>query len=283
MSEHENGKYQFRHREKRYYITKSLQNIVNEYDYFIVGSDQVWNHEFKTFNSDMFLSFSKKQKNISYAASFGFDDLDKGYMEMYRKGINNFKSISVREHSGKEIIAKLDEKVKVETVVDPTLLLEEKKWEDISFAPKISLPTKFILVYFLGRKSNEINEYIKNVSQKNDWQVIDIMDKSNKYFCLGPSEFLYLEKNAQLVCTDSFHSTVFSIIFKTPFLVFEREDSYKRMSSRLEDLLKMTKLETQKVKSFNAINYENIDFTGAEKAIKKERTKALNYLKANLK
>ena len=64
------------------------------------------------------------------------------------------------------------------------------------------------------------------------------------FMFVGPSEFLYFEKNAFLICTDSFHSSVFALIFNTPFIVFKREQvNMKNMNSRIENFITKFKLE----------------------------------------
>jgi len=91
----------------------------------------------------------------------------------------------------------------------------------------------------LGDTSEECWNEISRIAKENDCEIIDISDEDSPYYDMGPAEFLYLEKNAFLVATDSFHSAVFSILFSTPFIIFERNDKrLENMHSRIETLLK---------------------------------------------
>jgi exopolysaccharide biosynthesis predicted pyruvyltransferase EpsI len=103
------------------------------------------------------------------------------------------------------------------------------------------------------------------------------MDSLSPLYACGPSEFLYLIKNAFLVCTDSFHGVVFSIIYDTPFIVFSREDKKEKdMSSRIDTLLDKFNLQYRKFngkidKEIFKCNYEEIS-----KILNEERQNAQN-------
>ncbi len=275
--------YMFSKKNINTHFTFCMKNIKNKYDFFICGSDQIWNYNFKTFNDDMFLKFSQKEKNIAYAASFGIDELEIRYINQYKEGLNNFKAISVRENEGKKIIEKVDKSISSEVVIDPTLLLSKNEWEEISNKSKLDIQKKYILIYMLGNLSEKNKTNIDKIAKENNCEVINLMNKESKYYSCGIEDFLYLEKNAFLVCTDSFHSTVFSIIFETPFLVFEREDKYKKMNSRINTLLKMTKLENQYITDDNKrISYNNINFKESKRLIQSENEKSIGFLKKSL-
>ena len=271
---------------KKYIRTKYYINIntkvANKYDYFICGSDQVWNCNFKTFNTKMFLEFSPKEKNIAYAASFGINKIEKKYEDIYLKGLNNFKSISVRESEGKQIIQKLDKSLKVDAVLDPTLMIDKSVWNNIASKPAADIPDKYILVYMLG-KNNNIFEAIEKTAKEKNWIVINLMNEKSQYYSIGPAEFLYLIKNAELVCTDSFHACVFSLIFNRSFVVFDRVNKNNDMSSRLETLLKKFRLDNRK---FNGqyITQDNIihDYSNAYKILKEEQDNSIKFLRESL-
>lgn len=262
----------------QYYLNK---NIENEYDYFIAGSDQVWNWSiYKDFET-LLLQFSPRDKNISYAASFGVDYIPDLYRDTYKRSLTNFRAISVREEVGAKLVretAQLD----AEVVLDPTMLLTKEDWDQVSKKPKQLKNQKYILNYFLGKLSEERKQEIERIAKENDCQIIHLLDPASPFFTCGPSEFLYLEKNAFLICTDSFHSSVFAILYDRPFLVFEREDKNANMNSRLETLLTKFHLESRK---FNKeITPENLhhDYTSAYKILEKEREKSKHFLKKAL-
>ncbi len=106
------------------------------------------------------------------------------------------------------------------------------------------------------------------------------MDKNDPFYINGPQEFLYLEKHAFLVCTDSFHSSVFALLFNRPFIIFEREqEGISNMNSRLETLI--TKFELKNRKYNKKITKENLqcNYSEALKILKKEKEKCDEFIK----
>lgn len=270
---------------KKYIKTKFISknaNIADKYDYFICGSDQVWNYSFKSFNKRFFLDFSPKEKNIAYAASFGVNKIEEEYIEEFSKGLNNFKAISVRENEGKQIINKLDKSLDVDVVLDPTLLVDVEVWNNVSRKPSFDIPEKYILIYMLGENS-AYSDVINKVAQEKNLSIVNIMDKNSKYYSIGPAEFLYLEKNANLICTDSFHSAVFGFLFDRSFVVFDRVDKSKNMSSRLNSLLTKFKLENRKFNGSSITdNNINHNYTKAYKVLEIEKEESINFLRESL-
>lgn len=260
----------------------NLKLVDKRYDYFITGSDQVWNYNL-THNFDLyFLEKFNVSKNISYAASFAIDTIPNNMKKSYKNGINSIKHISVREDRGKGIIEELTGRKDVEVLLDPTMLLTSEEWDKVSKKPTMLKKDKFILNYFLGELSEERKKEIDRVAKENDCEVINILDKKSPFYECGPSEFLYLEKNAFLICTDSFHSSVFAILYNTPFLVFEREDKTVSMNSRIETLLSKFKLEDRKYKGKIPEKDLKCDYKEAYKILDKERIKSDKFLKRAL-
>ena len=251
------------------------------FDYFIVGSDQVWNYNFDM-PSMYFLSFSNKDKNISYAASFGIECIPQNLKKIYRNGLNNFKSISVREEAGKKIVEELTGREDVQVLVDPTMLLTAKEWDKVAKKPEQLKTDKYILNYFLGELSEERKEEINRAAKENNCEVINILDKNSPFYQTGPSEFLYLEKNAFLICTDSFHSSVFAVLYNRPFIVFDREDSLVSMNSRIETLINKFNLKNRKFTGKITEKNLNHDYKEAYEILEKERKKSDDFLRKAL-
>lgn len=257
---------------------------LKKYDYLIVGSDQVWNPLFRRLRDVDVLKNIDGNKRISYAASFGIKEIPKKYNKKIEKEIGKFKAISVREDRGKEIIEKLTGRSDIEVLVDPTMLLTDKEWDKVSKKPKMLNSEKFILNYFLGELSEERKKEIEKVAKENNCEIINILDKNSPFYECGPSEFLYLEKNAFLICTDSFHSSVFAILYNRPFVIFDREQKgVASMNSRLETLISKFNLKNRKYNG-NYITKENMqhDYTEAYKILEKERKKSESFLKKAL-
>lgn len=256
----------------------------DKYDYYIVGSDQVWNTKFESYNDALILKGIPTQKRISYSSSFGIEYIVDNKVELFKNELSNFKKISVREDKGKEIIEKLTNRNDIEVLIDPTMLLTNEEWSSFTKKPKNLKSKKYILNYFLGELTEEKNNEIKKVASDNDCEIINILDKKSKFYNCGPDEFLYLEKNAFLICTDSFHSSVFAILFNRPFVIFEREEKrIDKMNSRLDTLLNKFQLKDRK---FNGISITkanlNHDYKKAFEILEKERIKSEEFLESAL-
>lgn len=265
---------------KPYYLSDAKKLNGN---YFIVGSDQVWNPNFPEVDKNFFLSFSDKENNISYAASFGVNEIPKGRIEEYKKGLNNIKYISVREDRGKELVKEITGRDDAVVLVDPTMLLTIEEWDKVSKKPKMLKNDKYILNYFLGELSKERKDEIERIAKENDCEIINLLDKNSPFYVCGPSEFLYLEKHAFLICTDSFHSSVFAILYNRPFVIFDREDNNENMGSRLDTLINKFKLKNRRYNGKN-ITKDNLehDYSEAYKILEKERKKSDEFLRKAL-
>lgn len=279
-------KYRFKKFNKHINIEKvdSLNSIdIQKKDYIIVGSDQIWNPTFGYLTKKELLSFVPNNKRISYAASIGINDIPNEYHNEVIKELQKFKAISVREYRGAEIIKNLTKRKDIEVLIDPTLLLTSDEWKKIEKKPKQLKTNKYILNYFLGELSNDKQEEINKIAKENNCQVINLIDIKSSFYLTNPSEFLYLERNAFLICTDSYHSCIFALIFNKPFILFDRKDqNIQSMNSRLDTLLKKFKLENRKYNGH--INKQNLqyDYSYAYKILEKERKKSLTFLTKNL-
>ena len=262
------------------YSTNAAKPI-EKYDCLIYGSDQIWNPTCFG-DSNLFLGYlGDKNKNIAYAASFGISALPQNLQDRYRKGLNNFQSISVREEQGAKIIRQLDNNKSAEVVIDPTLLLTREEWISIEKMPKDFHCKNYILIYFLGAMDENIRNVIYCSAQEYGLEIIDIMAKDSPYYAIGPEEFLYLAQNAALVCTDSFHSCVFSFIFDTPFLVFDRI-GVENMSSRMDTFLRKFRLEDRKFSGEIQQEHFMHDYTLGYSILEWERKKSRCFLEQSL-
>ena len=136
------------------------ENLNDRYDYFIAGSDQVWNPHWRLKNIDI-LSFAEDRKRISFSASIGANDMPESKKDLFATELKKFKSISVREDRAKEIVEELTGRKDVEILLDPTMLLTKNDWDKISNKPKFEIPKKYILSYFLDGCSKKITKEIK--------------------------------------------------------------------------------------------------------------------------
>lgn len=263
------------------FIGNRIYDLEKKYDYFLTGSDQVWNPWYAG-NDVLFLKFAPKEKRISYAASIASDEIPNNRIDEFKNNLNEMKCISVREQSGADIIYKLTGR-KVVVNVDPTLLLPASEWRTMSRKPSWYKGGEYILTYFLGKRPNEI---INKISTEYNLPVVNLMDESkSEHYITGVDEFLWAIEHAELVYTDSFHGTVFSIIFRTPFVVCNRVDGAVegKMSSRIDTLLGGFGLEERRGTVGNGYLIENPlttpDWSKVEDVLAHERTRTDDYLR----
>ena len=272
---------------KKYLNRKIFLGKHDEDFKFIVGSDQVWNYKFSGVNRHFeryFLKFSPSKKNVSYAASISANDISTDYIDIFKDGINNFSFLSVREDLAQKILIEKITKKNVEIVLDPTKLLSKKECDYLIENKSKKISNNYILNYFLGEQSINQKNAIKSFAEKYNYKIIDLLDEKSEYYASDPTDFLYLIKNASLICTDSFHASVFSIIFDKPFVVFDREyKGSKIMGSRIDTLISKFQLENRKYNG-KEISSENLqhDYLNAYKILEYEKNKSINFLKKAL-
>jgi len=258
----------------------------SKYDLFSVGSDQVWNSSIDTFRDFYLLSFvNDNNKKISFSASFGINEKPEKFAKTFSENLKKFKAISVREYRGKELVEELSNRKDVSVLIDPTMMLEKSEWEAIIKKPSNHNDSKYLLIYFLGNLNRDRKKEIERVASEKNYRIIDILNPNDHYYNCGPDEFLYLIRNASLICTDSFHACVFSVVFDKPFIVFDREQNgLKSINSRIETFISKFKLKNRTLKG-NSITRENLehDYSEAYKILEKEKEKANNFIEDALK
>lgn len=255
----------------------------NDYDFYIVGSDQVWNPNISRLRDADLLSTVPSCKRISFSASFGVDYVSEKFSVFLENQLSKFKAISVREDAGKKIINSILPNKDVQVLVDPTMLLDADEWGNVALKPKMLKHEKFILNYFLGELSSARKKEIERIAKENDCQIINILDKESPFYECGPSEFLWLEKNAFLICTDSFHSSVFAILYNRPFIIFDREqEGVVSMNSRLDTLISKFNLKNRKFEGVITDENLNHDYSEAYKILEIERQKSKDFLERAL-
>ena len=259
---------------------KDIQ-ILKEYDYFVAGSDQIWNPLEIDKMSVYFLDFAHPKKRISYAASFGRTDIPENLIEKYKYWLNGMKTYSVREKAGADIVWNLVQQ-RASVHLDPTMLLSKKEWLEISNKAHNRPEESYILTYFLGGPSIETREKIQKIALEKNMTVINLGDITEKdSYETGPAEFIDYINNASLFYTDSFHGVAFSILLETPFIVFKRLKSGPSMYSRIETLLEKFAFMERQDFTFSGDAFE-MDFSNSHRILEQEKEKSINYLKESL-
>lgn len=264
----------------RAFTKKHLQTQANytECDCCIVGSDQVWNPKLLS-TRQYLLDAPTNSKKISYAASLGVDELTDNQVEMFRRALIQYDAISVREQSAKRLLQPLTTK-DIEVVLDPTLLLDCKRYEQLEKKPKgLEEDKGYVLCYILG--NHDYQDLISEYAREHHYDVILFSDQRDSDY--GVEEFLYLIHHARLVCTDSFHACVFSFIFERPFVVFKRSGKESRMYSRIRDFIKLFQLDSHE---FNGKSISNsistADYRNAKRILVREQKQSSEYLRKAL-
>ena len=277
----------------------NLCNGSKNYDVIFVGSDQVWGpwSLYAGFYNLMFVDKSVPQ--FSYASSFGRSTI----MEHQKKGVatflNKMDAIGVRETSGAKIVHELTGR-KAEVVVDPTLLLHRNDWEEYIKESTANYNEPYILCYMLGERMDNRNAVTK-LGKELNMQIVSFnnMDWYNpsdegfgdiNNYDADAIDFVKLVKNASYVVTDSFHCSVFSIIFHKNFLTFYRVVPSNRLSThgRIDSLLGLMGLEKQIVSSVDgSIDLKsaicnNIEWDKVELKLNKLRESSMSFLKSSL-
>lgn len=253
-------------------VDENLPYLANMYDYFIAGSDQIWNPKF-IWGKDPFvyLQFARSEKRIAYAASIGVDNIETPDIPQYTEWCSNWKAISTREYKGSEIVSQLLNK-EIPTLIDPTLLLPKEEW--CKLTRRISTPKKYIVVYTLGTATDEYKKYINQLAEKNNCVIVDVMN-DYRYAGGSPSKFVALIQNSERVISDSFHAMVFSLVFHRQFTFLQRAGCSINMNSRIQTLINKFQIPINELSNITEIN---VDWDSFDLLLKEEQNKSMLFL-----
>lgn len=263
--------------------TNNLKILNSKYDFFITGSDQVWNgyDEFK------YLVFADKEKRIALAPSFGTKTVKKYFKKNIIKALNGYEVLSSREESGIKIIKDLTHKDAVK-LPDPTILLTKEEWN--KFAEKGIKKNNYILLHFLNSPTQVAIDTVNTYLKKHQCIAYCICNKyaeykkllNYKFIDINPYDYVSLISNAEFVFTDSYHSTLFSLNLEKQFLTFERQYLHNSpQSSRIEDLLIRVGMLNRFIK-WEKIDFDNFEKWNANSIFRTERDTIKEYIRISL-
>ena len=276
---------------KLYSGRKKLIDATEKYSAFVLGSDQVWNP--MNLGGDFYtMSFVPDNKiKITYAPSFGVSEIPSRQKRKTRNYLSRINYISVRESDGIQIVNEMIGR-KVPQVVDPTILIDRSVWDEIRGNEAI-IKEKYVFCYFISTNP-EYRDFATRLAQKAKMKIVSIPHvdeyvKADVDFGdivpenIGPAQFVNLISNAEYVCTDSFHGTVFSTLYDIPFFVFSRYSGEGKDStnSRLYSFLKTIDMEDRLYSGKSEVEDEDldsIDFSQAKINLEKLKKKSENYL-----
>ena len=275
-----------------FYTTRQLERCLKQrFDCIIVGSDQVWRYRYAEDSiDDFFCNFLRGRKipHFSYAASMGTDEMEypQDKLEVCKELLKDFSSISVREESAARILYDYFGALQVVTVLDPTLLLNRDVYINLFRDKYEQEKNPYILTYILD-EDEVLSKEVSQFASEREILVVSMKAETGDLFSLDvlqPVEcWLASIYNARYVITDSYHGTVFSIIFHKPFLVV---NNTARGTARLKNLLNRLHLEERLVATTNGIREvmnRPIDWTTVENSLRQEKEKSLAFLESSLK
>lgn len=264
------------------YSPETIHMANAEYDIFIAGSDQIWNWQLTGFDKTYFLGFVRDdKKKYAYAASFGVSSIEEEYKELYKKYLEKFTRISVRESSGAGIVKELIG-IDPPVVEDPVFLLPVQKWNEIAALPNLK---DYILLYsFKDTLTYRLAKKLSKTTGKRLVYLSAPLKKTSNFIKVtapGPDEFVGWFRNADYIISDTFHGTVLAILFQKPFLVCLNNTDEVNANSRIENLLKRLGLSEQIVNSSSQVStiLEPIDYESVNTKLNTSIHKSLMYLK----
>ena len=268
-----------------------LKMQASEMDVVVVGSDQLWRPS-NIVGGYYTLEFVPDNvKKIAFSTSFGVPELPSSLHRHAKKFLSRIEHISVREDTGAEIVMKeCGREAKV--VCDPTMMLTAEEWMHIQQEKPIA-DGKYILMYLMG-DNPEQRVFVRKLSKATGYRIIGLLHGATyisydedvadeKPYNVGPSEFVNLIRNAQYVCTDSFHCCVFSILNSTKFFAFRRWPDGSKFSAndRLYTLLKFTGLERRMLDGSENVEKcaaDHIEFKEVLERVAQRRKESMDFL-----
>ena len=268
-----------------------LGDLVDVFDVFIAGGDQIWNPkilgEKNEFDDIYLLNFVKDKRKVSYASSIGSYEVSNG--DKLISALSSFNYLSLREDDSANSISKILDR-EVSHVLDPTLLYDKKDWISmLNLSNSNTNKNKYIFLYALERDKIFV-EAVNSFSEKLGIDVI-IVDQdpfigfnvTRHYKSASPKLFLSLLLNAELIITNSFHGTAFSVNFEKSFYTIIPPRSTNRVISFLSSVGLSDRLISNKNQLNKIYHDQQQDFTEARQKLAKLRNLSLEYLNRALK
>lgn len=265
-----------------YGSVEELERNLPDADIFVTGSDQVWGAiGGEEYDPAYFLSFVPADRHqIAFSASFGKTDLCKDLTDDLPRLLKNYSSILVREKSAVDIVAQHSDKT-AKLILDPTLMLDSTEWDTL--CEKTGMEGKdYIFVYQLHH-NKDMEKYITRVQKETGLPVYRAhpsifyaLKPGNFVHLPTPGQFLSFIRHAKYMITDSFHGTVFSLIFNKQFVDILPETT----GTRIISLLEMLGLEDRLLTDMTDLSWmeRSIDFTGVNEILRQEKEKTLKAL-----
>ena len=266
-------------------IKKNFSEVnLSNFDYLMVNSDQTWSINYlNTLYDQGFLRFANNS-NISkfvYAASFGFEhwNFPKEFNKNVQLLLKNFTGVSVREIDAVDIVYN-NLGIKPLFVLDPTFLMDKSYYLNFvkDYKRDFDFNNKYLLVYILD-ENIYIKRFINYINKALNCTIFQIKLNKRNYI----KDFFFGINISNAIITDSYHGTIFSIIFNKPFISFINQ---RRGKIRFYSLIKIFGLNDRIVFFANIINNAKQLLTTPlninQTLFKYYKDVSINYLKKNL-
>lgn len=262
--------------------TSDIESL--EIDTFVAESDVIWKLSGKgSFDEVFFLQFpsAEGKRKVAYAPSLSSRQFTLDEEVKFRELVSDFTAISTRERQGAEYLTRILKK-EVDWMLDPTLLLDE-----CDYLPIIQLPQErdYILLYNCMINDQlmvkEAEAYAQRKGKKlielSNWNINKLQNNHQVITDAGIEEFLGYFKNASEVICNAFHGVCFSVIFKKPFCVFQRDNSDYRMKNITEELGLSLRFVPYDNKHLPLVDNQ-IDYNEVYKTLYKHRQRSYKYI-----
>lgn len=269
-----------------------VKETAKKYDLFLCGSDQLWLP--RNLGSHFYtLEFAPDNKpKIAYATSFGVSEIPSRYKSGFTKFLKRFQALSTRELAGQKIIKELSGKT-AQVVCDPTLLFDSAGWSKIIPDRRV-VDEPYVFCYFLGT-NEEHRKAAEEFKKKTGLTLVtspfldhfvegDLKFGDIQMFDIDSADFINLIRQAEYVLTDSFHGSVFSILYHKKFLTFNRFNAgANSRNSRIDSLCALLDLSERRYTGDVMAAQQEIEYAAVEDKLKELRNESISYLENALK
>lgn len=267
------------------YDERGVKELSRSFDAVVFGSDQIWAPN--VYNPIYQGKYSQNCKKVSYAASIGLPEIPQELVENYIENLSSFSHIGVREEEGQKVLKNqcgIDSKV----VLDPTLLLSVDRYN--AMERKVSnMKEPFVFCYFLNA-NNQYRQSVEAYAKKQGLRIVgdSARGKDEEWMTIikdiSACEFLWLIHHSNCVFTDSYHGTIFSLLYHKSFRTFMRfaEDDPIVQNSRIRQLDQYFNIAPLIQNSNQEVSEVFYDFDKFESSLALLREKSLTFLKKAL-
>lgn len=271
-------------RSRKKYFSNNFNDVCADegIDAFVCGSDTIFCVDEFGIDDGYYANYPCMRSGyaISYAASFGDSHFTEETYALLKARLCNFKAIGIRERGMLPYIRK-HTSVRVEKVLDPTLLLDREDFERIEAGRLEESP--YILLY-ARRYNKQMFSYAEKLAQEKGCKIVDISlraenaDKHRMFYEAGVEEFLSLVRHAEFVVTNSFHGMIVAVHYRKPFVIFSRE----QCDTKIDEVLELFGIPERKMVTGMEMIPGEIDYESLHARIGRAAKDSLEFLNTAL-